>query len=75
MGRTAPQLRAEELGEQLVIGEYFGAVVQGGDEQVLMRQFVEQPTCVLAVADRIADGPFDAFQDGRAKEEVLHVGG
>jgi hypothetical protein len=73
VGRLAPQLEPQEVGEQVVVPEPRAADVVGDDERVGLLELAEQPRPVAAAGQQIGERGIDPFEDARAQEQVAHL--
>ena len=71
--RDAPQLEAQQIGEQVVVAEPGAGGVERGDERVLVFEPLEDRLGSGAAGERIGQRAADALEDRRAQEQVAYL--
>ena len=71
--RGAPQLEAQQIGEQVVVAEPGPGGVERGDERVLVFELLEDRLGARAAGERVGQRPADALEDRGAQEQVAHL--
>ena len=71
--RRAPQLQAQQIGEQAVVAKPGPGAVECGDEGVLVLELLEDRLGPGAAGEGIGQRPADALEDRGAQEQVAHL--
>ena len=71
--RHAPQLQAQQIGEQAVVAKPGPGGVECGDEGVLVLEPLEDRLGPGAAGEGIGQRPADALEDRGAQEQVAHL--
>ena len=71
--RDAPQLEAQEVGEQVVVAERGAGGVERGDERVLGFQPLQDRLGSGAARERLGQRAADALEDRRAQQQLAYL--
>ena len=71
--RRAPQLQAQQIGEQAVVAEPGPGAVECGDEGVLVLELLEDRLGSGAAGEGVGQRPADALEDRGSQEQVAHL--